>query len=291
MAKLHGITVRPQSKRGLARNDPGADLMRGLGGGIRVPGIGGGLRLPWGGGIRIGGSYRSMFRVQTRYFFDRTLVRMTLGHMLWGGLARASMRVRDRARRSIQPVGRARPMLAVQRQNPGVPLTQLTGLPMTNRTRQALITRIAEIQMGRNLSSPAGTPPYTHVPFSHMLGFRRNLYNSYDPATHSAVAGPMRRGRQWDLPALHEFGGRLLMRRWVWTPVPVPSSNFTPIVRWFREGFPPRAPRRGQWLPMPMTRRFPYPQRSFMAAAMRAAIANGEIQAAFAGTFGTRVTA
>jgi hypothetical protein len=284
MAKLHGITVRPQSKRHLSTNDPGAELARGL------RGLGGGIRLPGFGGLRVGGSYRTMFRVQTRYFYDRTIVQLTLNQMLYGGLVRASSRVRDHARRSIQPVGRARPMLAIQRQNPGVPLTQLTGLPMTNRTRIALITRIAEIQMGRNLSSPAGTPPYTHVPFSHMLGFRRNLQYGYDPTTHSGLAGPDRRGRQWDLPALHEFGGRLLMRRWVWTPVPVPSGNFTPIVRWFREGFPPRGPRRGQWLPMPMTRRFPYPARSFMGAAMRTAIASGEIQAAFAGTFGTRVT-
>jgi hypothetical protein len=159
---------------------------------------------------------------------------------------------------------------------------------MTNRTRIALTTRVAEIQFGRNLSSPPGTPPYTHVPYSNMVGFRRNLLYGYDPGTHTGLAGPDRRGREWDLPALHEFGGRLLMRRYIWQPRYGITRTYRPVIRWFRNGFPPG---RGRWLPTLTTQRFPYPPRPFMRTAMRTAIAAGEIQAAFAGTFGVRVRA
>jgi len=290
MAKSHGITVRPQSKAHLTNNDPGRDLAKGFGrfgggafrGGsiFRFPGGGGGGMLGGGGGIQ------SLFRVNVRFFYDRAAVQQALVTMHHQALIRAAGRVREHARRSIDQVGRARPLLRIMTQNPGVPLRGLLGMAMTPRTRNALVTRIAEIDFGRNLSSPAGTPPYTHVPFSTMVGFRRNLLYGYDRATHTGVAGPERRGAEWDLPALHEFGGRLQMRRYVWQPRFAITRTYTPIVRWFRNGFPPR---RGRWVPTMLTRRMPYPARPFMRTAMNTAIRAGEIQAAFAGTFGTRV--
>jgi hypothetical protein len=291
MAKQHGITVRPQSKAHLTNNDPGRDLARGFGrfgggafrGGslFRFPGGGGGAGILGGGG-----GVQSLFRVNVRFFYDRAAVQQALVTMHHQGLIRAAGRVRDHARRSIIQVGRARPMLRIMTLNPGVPLRGLLNMPMLPRTRNALVTRIAEIDFGRNLSSPPGTPPYTHVPFSNMVGFRRNLQYGYDPGTHTGLAGPDRRGGQWDLPALHEFGGRLQMRRYVWQPRYAITATYTPIVRWFRNGF---APRRGRWVPTMLTRRFPFPPRPFMSRAMRTAIAAGEVQAGFAGTFGTRV--
>lgn len=295
MAKLHGITVRPQSVKHLRRSGQEFDVLRHIG----VGGLGrfGGnpvlrnlFRGPGGfGGISFGSG--NIFRVTTRYFFDRAAVQHGVNRMLWQALARASYRVRMRAINSIQRVGRARPPLRIMQTNQGVALQQLLGMTNNRRTQAAIITRIAEIQMGRGLSSPPGQPPYTHVPHSVMVGFRRNLYNAYDPSTHSGVAGPERRGRQWDLPALHELGGVLRMRRWVWVPPYRPRPGYVPLVQWHREGFPPRQPRRGHWAPMMILRRFPYPARPFMSRAMHECIRRGEIQAAFANTFTTRVTA
>lgn len=294
MARLHGIVVRPQSTKHLARADRNEiDVLRNVGGfGIgrmrgsgllnqlfRGPGSFGGLSFGQG----------NIFRVSTRWFFDRAAVQQGVQRMLWIGLYRASSRVRWRAMNSIRRVGRARPQLRIQATNQGVPLAILLGMTTNRRTRQALITRIAEIQ--NPPASNPGDPPFTHVPHSVMVGFRRNLYNSYDPGTHSAVVGPDRRGRQWDLPALHEIGGVLRQRLWVWVPPYRPRPGYVPMVRWRREGFPPARTRRGAWAPMNLLRRLPYPARPFMARAMRDAIRANEIQAAFSGTFTHRVTA
>jgi hypothetical protein len=293
MARQHGIVVRPQSVKHLQGRDQGLDVFRNFGGGS-LRGMGGNsiLRGLLGGrgnsgGINFGGG--NIFRVQTRFFFDRSAVQQGMNRTLWLGLSRASMRVRQRAQRSIRRRGRARPPLAIMTANPGTALAQLVGMAPDRRTRNAIVRRMVEIQ--HRPSSPAGTPPYTHVPPGVMIGFRTNIYNSYDPGTHSAVAGPLPRGLQWDLPALHEQGGTLRMRRWVWVPPFTPRPGYVPLVRWYREGFPPPRARRGLWAPMNLVRRFPYPARPFMAPALQESIRRGEIEAAFANTFTTRVTA
>lgn len=293
MARLHGVVVRPQSVKHLQRRDQGLDVFRGFGGG-GLRGMGGNsvLRGLFGGarggyGFNLGGG--SIFRVQTRFFFDRAAVQQGMNRTLWMGLYRASTRVRQRAQRSIRRVGRARPPLRIMQANQGVALAQLVNMAPDRRTRRAIVRRMAEIQ--NRPASPPGTPPFTHVPPGVMVGFRRNLYNSYDPGTNSAVVGPMRRGRQWDLPALHEQGGMLRMRRWVWVPPYRPRAGYVPLVRWIREGFPPPRPRRGQWAPMNLLRRFPYPARPFLAPALQESIRRGEIAAAFANTFVARVRA
>lgn len=204
--------------------------------------------------------------VSTRYFFDRGEVRSALTALQHRGLSRSSLLVRTTAMRSIRRVGAARPRLVIQNQNPGVMLSALLQRPgLRPHTARAIRQRLAEIQNPQNFASPPGTPPHTHVPYSHMLGFRRNLYNAMDPTLTSAVVGPRRRGNDWTIPHLHEFGGTRTLREFVYRP----SLRWsTVILRWQSASQTTPA----NWAPTGQSRSAAYPARPFMLPALRACL-------------------
>ena len=228
-------------------------------GGIRIPAIG--------------------MRASVNMFFDRAAVQNALSDMEWKSLSKASMRIKDHAKRSIKKMGRARPLLKIQKANPGLDLTSILKQPgVAGRTKRAVIQRIREIKM-KPPSAP-GTPPHTHVPYGHMLGFRRNLWNFYDATSHSAVVGPSRKGRM--LPYLHEFGGQQTMVTWVYKPKWAGSMK-APIV-WKREASErPRDPSR--WLVTQQRQTVTYPARPYMDPALMKAVRNGDLAKAFGGKF------
>jgi hypothetical protein len=217
------------------------------------------------------------FRVTTSMFFDRAAVKASLSAMNYKALSKGSMRIKDYAKRSIRKMGAARPPLRVMRDNPGVRMAVLAARPATsNRTRNTLNQRILEIQT-RPPSAP-GTPPNTHVPYGHMLGFRRNLWNFYDGMSQSAVVGPSRKGKM--LPFLHEFGGSQTLQTWVYRNR---WAGGTTIVRNMPIGQRPADP--SQWIVTSQRRRVNYPERPYMHPAMLRAIANGDLAKAFGGQF------
>lgn len=216
-------------------------------------------------------------RFTTSMFFDRDAVKSALSTMEYKALTKGSMRIKDYARRSIVKQGSARPKLKIMKDNPGVSLTALRDRPGTSApTRRALDTRIMQIQ-ARPPSRP-GQPPHTHVPFSHMLGFRRNLYNFFDAQTRSAVVGPSKKGKM--LPFLHEFGGTQTVAVWV-------HRNRYPggpiITRTGAVGSRPI--NTSIWQPTSRSRTVRYPERPFMHPAMMRAITNGDLAKAFGGQF------
>lgn len=195
-------------------------------------------------------------------FFDRAAVKSALTQMEYVSLSRASLLVRRTAQKSIRKVGAANTRLKVMKDNPKLSLAQIANLPgLRKSTRDGIAQRIREIKFPP--ASPPGTPPYTHVPSSHMLGFRRNLYNGYDKITHSAVAGPFRRGDDWTIPMLHEFGGSKKLSAYVWKPK-YPRYN-NPIVKWFTQREKPG----NDWIPTGQTQNFRYPDRPYMKTALR----------------------
>jgi hypothetical protein len=256
---------------------------------------------PFGRGIGVPGV---PVRVSVDMFFDRAAIKAALTQLEYDGLTRASMRVKDIAKRSIKKRGMARPLLKVMKDNPGRTLGELAAMPgVPANIQRKLRQRINEIVEPKG--SPPGTPPYTHVPYGHMLGFRRNLYNAYDLRSASAVVGPSKKGEKWGLPHLHEVGGKIEKTAWELNykyPV-VPKKTLDNIVkmsrgnsdrwknqyakakavrrvfRWMPTGQAPR--NRGKWVPTNITRIFPYPKRPFMRPAMLKAIASGEIARSF----------
>jgi hypothetical protein len=221
-------------------------------------------------------------RVSVRQFFDRAAVKEALGAMNLKAFSIASLKVKNIAKESIKKKGLAKPILKVMRDNPGSTLSSLLADPSTSKkNRRAVMERIREIKAKE--PSPPGTPPHTHVPYGHMLGFRRNLWNFYDSSSHSAVVGPSKKGRQ--LPYLHEFGGTITMRLWAWIPQKYTKSGKmrSPIIMRLPIGTSPR--NTGKWRPLSVTERSDYPERPFMRPAMMKAIANGSIAKAFGGKF------
>lgn len=198
--------------------------------------------------------------VNVNMFFDRAAVQNALTTMERKSLWKAGSVVRDRAKNLIKPRGLARPKLVEQKANPNMRLEDVLAR-VTNRKRRAvIIERIREIKT--RPPSPAGSPPYTHVPFTHMLGFRRNLYYGYDAGTHSTVIGPSRKGEEWTIPQLHEFGGSKTLRQWVLVPK-YPRYN-KPIVRWAgaRENLG------AGWVATGQVETKRYPARPYMAPAL-----------------------
>lgn len=227
-----------------------------------------------GGGFRIPSI---SMRVSTSMFFDRAAVKSALSAMEFKALSKGSMRIKDYAKRSIRKMGAGRPPLRIMRDNPGVGLAALAARPTTGpRTRRTLEARIMEIQT--RPPSPPGTPPHTHVPYSHMLGFRRNLWNYYDAQTQSAVVGPSRKGKM--LPFLHEFGGTQTLAVWVF-------RNRYPggpvITR--TGGIGDRPTNSALWQVSSQRRVVRYPERPFMFPAMMRAVTNGDLAKAFGGQF------
>jgi hypothetical protein len=227
-------------------------------------------------------------RIHKSMFFDRARVISALSRSEFIGLSRGSLLVRRTAQKSIKKVGMAKPIPKVVGMNSGLSLADIARLPgMTTeragimrdgrgrflrgsgglRSREGLITeadrrkvlqRIREIKT-KPPSAP-GTPPHTHAPVGHMLGFRRNLYNAYDSSTHSAVAGPSHKGHP--VPRLHEFGGTIKLVAWV--VIPRWEPNRKPIIRWVSQ----HTPMGSRWKRVGKEKTVVYPPRPFMRPAL-----------------------
>lgn len=205
--------------------------------------------------------------VSTRYFFDRGEVMAALTKMEHHALSRGSMLVRRTAVKSIKKMGAAKPQLKIQKDNPGaLPSMLLKTKGLRKSTRQALEIRVLELKT-RPPSAP-GTPPHTHVPSSHMLGFRRNLYNAMDPISmqkpiKSAVVGPSKKGNDWTIPHLHEFGGSKTLHEYVYQPSLAWRKDR--LVRWATAN----ETQSGNWIPTGRSRSATYPARPFMLPALQ----------------------
>ena len=256
---------------------------------------------PFGRGVRVPGIPT---RVTVDMFFDRAAIKAALSQIEYDGLSKASMRVKDYAKQSIKKRGMARPQLKIMKDNPGKTLGELAAMPgVPARVQRQLRQRISEIVSPKG--SPAGTPPFTHVPYGHMLGFRRNLYNAYDIRTGTAVVGPSKKGVQWGLPHLHEVGAKIEKTAWElnykyplvgkktldrivrdsrgdssrWRGQYEKARAVKRVFRWLPTGKKPF--NAAKWRPTNLTRLFPYPKRPFMRPALNKAIANGDIKKAF----------
>jgi hypothetical protein len=216
-------------------------------------------------------------------FFDRKAVRDAMDAMDLRALSKASMVVKDRAKRIIKKRGLARLPLKVQEKFPGAGITSLVQMGAIGPRLGKTIIR--EVQ--RPPASSPGSPPFTHTPyaghFASFLGFRRNLWNFYDPQTHSAVVGPSKKGRM--IPYLHEFGGVIRMRTWVFIPqIKTKRGGMrSPITMKLPAGQLPSNP--SHWRPMSMQTVASYPARPFMAPALYHCVANGSIARAFKSSF------
>jgi hypothetical protein len=232
--------------------------------GITVPGVG--------------------LRVSVSSFFDRQAIKDALSEMDYRALTKASLRVKDHARRLIKKRGMARLPTKVAKQYAGLPLSRMvSGGAISQRTADRIVREVRNPP-----SSPPGSPVYTHTPYAgspqSFLGFRRNLWNFYDSMTASAVVGPSRKGRQ--LPYLHEFGGTVALQTWVFKPqIPTKSGQMrSPIIWKLGEGTRPSD--MSKWAPLSGGRQVVrYPARPFMGPAMLVAIARGDIARAFQGAF------
>lgn len=199
--------------------------------------------------------------INVNMFFDRAAVKNALTAMEYQSLSKAGMIVKDAAKQSIKKMGLARPKLVEQRANPGMRLSEILART-TNRKRKAIIIeRIRQIKT--RPPSPAGSPPHTHVPWKHMLGLRRVLLNGYDKTTHSAVAGPAKRGDDWTIPRLHEFGGSKGLKEYVLTPK---YPRYTkPIIKWVGLRDDPG----NGWIATGRSKLSQYPPRPYMGPALR----------------------
>lgn len=222
-------------------------------------------------------------RASTSAFFDRDAVKAAMSEMDLKALSKASMLVRDRARRIIKKKGMSRIPHTLQERYPGAGPSALHAMGvLSKRTRDTIIR---EVQFPP--ASPPGTPPHTHTPYSghqaSFLGFRRNLWNYYDRQTHSGVAGPSKKGRM--LPFLHEFGGTVRLRTWVYIPqIKTKSGGMRrPIMMKLPTG--QRPTNHTHWRPMSQQIVTVYPARPFMKPAMDFCVANGSIAKAFKGSF------
>lgn len=238
--------------------------------------------------MRFGGAFKIPgvgLRVSTDMFFDRAAVKAALSQMDLDALSKSSMIIKDRAKRIIKKRGMGRLPTKVSSDFPGASLSALVQMKViTERTRNIIVREVK-----RPPASPAGSPPFTHTPYSgyqtSYLGFRRNLWNFYDHQTHSAVVGPSKKGRQ--IPYLHEFGGSMGLRTWVFIPqVKTKRGGMkSPITMKLPVGQSPNDLSR--WRPLGNVDGVIYPARPFMKPAMEWAVATGKIAKAFSGAFRT----
>jgi len=119
------------------------------------------------------------------WFFDRERVRGMLRITTRQALAKAGALVRTIARRSMRYVTSLREQ---ERQIAAGERKRLRGEPAP---------------------SAPGTPPHAVRPHPWI---RQHLYYAYDPGRGSVVIGPVRLSSQVNVPALHEFGGRVVLR-------------------------------------------------------------------------------
>jgi len=222
-------------------------------------------------------------RASTDAFFDRGAVQAAMSEMDLKALSKSSLLVKDRARRIIKKRGLARVPFKLQERFPGAGPTALHQMGVLSKRVRDTIVR--ELQFPP--ASPAGTPPFTHTPYAghqaSFLGFRRNLWNYYDRQTHSAVVGPSKKGRM--IPFLHEFGGTVRLRTWVYIPqIKTKSGGMRrPITMKLPSGQRPKNVT--HWRPMGQQMMIIYPARPFMKPAMDFCVANGSIARAFRGQF------
>jgi len=120
-----------------------------------------------------------------RWFFDRAVVEKMVDRKTREALAKAGALVRTIARRSMRYV---------------TDLSyQLRQMERGDRKRLS----------GQPAPSPPGQPPHAVRPHPWIREF---LYYAYDPAAASVVIGPVRLSSRVNVPALHEFGGRLQVK-------------------------------------------------------------------------------
>jgi len=221
------------------------------------------------GGVRV--------MLKTSMFFDRQAVKDATRHMNYWGLYKAAGIVRRYAMRSIKQRGHARPPSKIEQLNHEVPLRELVHAPgLPPRTRGMLVRKLREIRT-RPPSAP-GTPPHTHVPFSLMVGLKRNIQFGWDSATQSAVVGPSRKGKRWMIPAIHEHGMPVRLRQYMWH-----QPGRVPLVKWFDEV---EEPRKSGWVPTKRVRLRRYPKRQYLFPALKKARDAGKIAEAFRDSFG-----
>ena len=211
------------------------------------------------------GSPRIAVTVSTKFFFDKREVMGALNRMEQYALSRSSLLVRRTAQKSITKMGAAKPKLKIETANPGaLPSSLLRMQGLRKSTRRALEKRVVELKF--RPASPPGTPPHTHVPYSHMLGFRRNLYNAVEPISlqrplKSAIVGPEKRGDDWRIPHLHEFGGRRTLHEFVYRP----SLRWRTLVT----KYVARGDDDPNWEPTGRSKSATYPPRPFMLPALQ----------------------
>jgi len=119
------------------------------------------------------------------WFFDRDRVRSALAITSRQALGKAGALVRTIARRSMRYVTSLREQ---ERQVEAGKRKRLTGDPAP---------------------SAPGTPPHAVRPHPNIRQF---LYYALDPGRGSVVIGPVRLSSRVNVPALHEFGGRVVLR-------------------------------------------------------------------------------
>ena len=120
-----------------------------------------------------------------RWFFDRTVVEKMVDASTREALNRAGALVRTIARRSMHYVT-------------SLPF-QLRQMDRGDRKRLS----------GQPAPSAPGSPPHAVRPHPWIREF---LYYAYDPAAASVVIGPVRLSSRVNIPALHEFGGRVMVK-------------------------------------------------------------------------------
>jgi hypothetical protein len=120
-----------------------------------------------------------------RWFFDREVVLRAMDRVTREALGKAGAQVRMIARRSMRYV---------------------TSIP--ERLRQMAAGQ--RKRLGKAPApSPPGTPPHAVRPHPWVREF---LFYAYDPRAGSVVVGPVGFQTGVSVPALHEFGGRVLVR-------------------------------------------------------------------------------
>lgn len=226
-------------------------------------------------------------RASTSLFFDKQAVQAAMSEMDLKALWKAGGLIRDRVRRIIKRRGLARISKTITDRYPGAGPTALQKLGVISAKQRDIIIRDVQFPP----ASPAGTPPFTHTPESghqsSYLGFRRNMWYFYDESTHSTVVGPSKKGRM--IPYLHEFGGVMRLRTWVYIPqIKTKRGGMrSPITMKLPTGQRPH--NQMHWRPMSQQTVSVYPARPFMKPALYFCVANGSIARAFKNTF--RVTA
>jgi hypothetical protein len=215
------------------------------------------------------------------FFFDRDFIKNSMNAAEYTAAMKSSVKVKDFARKSIKKRGMAKlsNKASLMIAN-GQTLSMLVASGVISERVRGTIVK----QIQKPPPSAPGTPPHTHTPYAgdqaSYLGFRRNLWNFYDPSTRSAVVGPSAKGRA--LPFLHEFGGTVNLRTQVWVPR-YGRSMRRPIIRTVGDTGVVRDT--GRWNTI-RTESASYPARPFMRPALKKAIAGGHIAKAWANAFG-----